>query len=296
MVRRPLISVILPNYNHADYLEERLDSILNQTYRNFELIILDDASNDQSLSILGKYKKHKKVSHFIINKKNTGSPFLQWKKGLELVQGEFIWIAESDDSCELNFLEIQLAKLENATISVAKTLAFNSEGTQRETLHPVFKEGKITNLENEQILYCPILNVSAIIFKAFNREELNRSHFSKFQLIGDRVFYFEFFQHKKIVYNPDTTAFFRKEISGLSNLKDKELKYLSRYFNEHTKFIRLAAIKEKGALDDHVNMYLHRFFNRVRNRVPRKEKLSFGYFKLYLYYRKELLKTKFLHT
>ena len=121
MVRSHLISVILPNYNHANYLEERLDSILNQTYTNFELIILDDASNDKSLSILEKYKKHKKVSHFIINKKNTGSPFLQWKKGLELARGEFIWIAESDDFCELNFLETQVKYLENASISVAKT-------------------------------------------------------------------------------------------------------------------------------------------------------------------------------
>lgn len=288
-----LVSIILPNYNHADYLEERLDSILNQTYTNFELILLDDASVDNSISILEKYKDHEKISHFIVNKENSGSPFLQWKRGLELARGEFIWIAESDDFCNLNFLETQITHLENASISVAKTVTFNSEGIQGEILHPVFKEGTIISLENEQILYCPILNASAIVFKAFDIEKINRSHFSKFQLIGDRVFYFEFFQHKTMIYNSDTTAFFRKEISGLSNLKDKDLKYLTKYFKEHTKFIQLAAIKEKGALDKDVTLYLHRFFNRVRNRVPRKEKLSFGFFKLYLYYGKELLKTKF---
>ena len=292
-MEQPLVSIILPNYNHASYLEERLESILKQTYTNFELIILDDASNDQSLLILEKYREHDQVTQFIVNVTNTGSPFVQCKKGLEIAQGEFIWIAESDDSCETNFLETQVQHLEGASISVAKTFTFNSQGIQREIAHPVFKED-LGIIGNEQILFCPILNVSSIVFKASAMKGLCKSQFSNFQLIGDRVFYFEFFQHRSIIYNEETTAFFRKEGSGLSNLKDKDLDYLTRYFEEHTKFIRLAAIKEKGALDHKVNPYLHRFFNRVRNRVPRKKKITLKFLKLFLYYRLELIKTKFV--
>ena len=57
----PLISVIVPNYNHSKFLIERLDSVFNQTYQNFEVILLDDASTDTSVSILDKYKNHPKI-------------------------------------------------------------------------------------------------------------------------------------------------------------------------------------------------------------------------------------------
>ena len=117
------VSIILPNYNHAKYLQDRLDSIFNQTYQNFEVIILDDASTDDSLLILNCYKDHPKVSHFVVNTENSGSPFKQWKKGLSLAKGDCVWIAESDDICDLNFLESQLKCLETADVSVAKTIA-----------------------------------------------------------------------------------------------------------------------------------------------------------------------------
>ncbi|MBD5226217.1 MAG: glycosyltransferase [Bacteroidales bacterium] len=101
----PLVSVILPNYNYARYLPERIESILNQEFQDFELIILDDASTDNSVDILQTYSKHPKVSHFVINQSNTGSPFAQWKKGLELARGKYIWIAEADDSSTPLFLK-----------------------------------------------------------------------------------------------------------------------------------------------------------------------------------------------
>ncbi len=65
------VSIIVPSYNHAQYLEERINSILNQSYSQFELILLDDLSPDHSAKILEKYRKHPKVSHCIINEKNS---------------------------------------------------------------------------------------------------------------------------------------------------------------------------------------------------------------------------------
>lgn len=108
----PKVSVIVPNYNHAQFLKQRLDSIFTQTFQDFEVILLDDASTDKSIEILTEYAQNKKVSHFIINKKNSGSPFKQWKKGIDLAKGDYIWIAESDDWAELNFLEIACSSLE----------------------------------------------------------------------------------------------------------------------------------------------------------------------------------------
>lgn len=290
MVKEPLVSVILPNYNHAAYLDERLDSILNQTYTNFELIILDDASRDKSLSILEKYRNYSKVSHFIVNEKNTGSPFQQWKKGMELASGEYIWIAESDDTCDYNFLETQLENLKHSAASVAKTFSFTSSGEKYPKTHPVFWEGDEVILSNDNILFCPVLNVSAMVFHAVEVSDLSNSCFSEFSIIGDRVFYFEFFQHKKMSFNTNTINYFRQESAAVSNLDSKNLNYLIRYFKEHVRFIRYAASRENGDLDDLVMPYIQRFYNRVCNRLSRRRKISLNFLKLSLYFKLQKLR------
>lgn len=110
----PLVSIILPSYNHGRFLEKRLETIINQTFLDWELIIIDDCSTDDSYEkLLEFYLKNKsKVSHFIINHKNSGSGYLSWEKGIELSQSKYIWIAETDDYSAPNFLEKQVDLLE----------------------------------------------------------------------------------------------------------------------------------------------------------------------------------------
>ena len=98
------VSIIVPIYNHGRFLEERLDSIFKQSYKNFDVIVLDDCSSDKSLKIIEQYKTQKEFT-FVKNKTNSNSPFSQWKKGLELCNGDYVWIAESDDSSDEKFLE-----------------------------------------------------------------------------------------------------------------------------------------------------------------------------------------------
>lgn len=107
----PKVSVIVPNYNYARYLPERIDSILNQTFQDFELILLDDASTDGSQAVLERYARDSRVSHLVVNSENSGSPFHQWDKGIALARGEYIWIAEADDSAHPGFLEATVAAL-----------------------------------------------------------------------------------------------------------------------------------------------------------------------------------------
>jgi glycosyltransferase involved in cell wall biosynthesis len=107
----PKVSVIVPNYNHARFLPQRLESIFNQTFQDFEVILLDDSSTDYSRDVLEQFRNHPKVAALVYNKQNSGSTFQQWEKGIRLSKGEFIWIAESDDYCETSFLSILVSKL-----------------------------------------------------------------------------------------------------------------------------------------------------------------------------------------
>ncbi|MFM7595916.1 MAG: glycosyltransferase family 2 protein [Flavobacteriales bacterium] len=94
---KTLVSVIIPNYNHAPFLKERIDSVLNQSYSHVEVILLDDCSSDNSREIIEEYRRNEKVKHIVYNQKNSGNTFIQWQKGVELALGEWVWIAESDD-------------------------------------------------------------------------------------------------------------------------------------------------------------------------------------------------------
>jgi glycosyltransferase involved in cell wall biosynthesis len=122
------ISIIVPNYNHARFLRQRLDSVFNQSFSDTEIILLDDCSTDGSKDILHDYAKHPKVSHVVINSQNTGFPVMQWQKGISLAKGEWIWIAESDDFSDLRFLEsmMQYAQ-QNPTCGVVYCQSFDTD-------------------------------------------------------------------------------------------------------------------------------------------------------------------------
>ena len=107
----PKVSVVVPNYNHARFLRKRIDSILQQTFQDFELILLDDCSTDDSRSILSSYASDPRV-RIEFNEANSGSSFKQWNKGVRLARGEYVWIAESDDYADERLLERLTAVLD----------------------------------------------------------------------------------------------------------------------------------------------------------------------------------------
>ena len=116
----PLVSVIVPNFNHEPFLRERLQTIYAQTYKNFEVILLDDASTDLSREILCEFQNlHADKTRLLFNEKNSGSVFKQWRKGLDMAQGDLIWIAESDDFSAENFLSEMVPAFADDAIQLA---------------------------------------------------------------------------------------------------------------------------------------------------------------------------------
>ena len=109
----PTVSVIVPNYNHARFLRKRIDSVLQQTFQDFELILLDDCSTDDSRSILSSYAGDPRI-RIEFNDANSGSTFKQWNKGVRLARGKYVWIAESDDYADEKLLQRLVAVLDAA--------------------------------------------------------------------------------------------------------------------------------------------------------------------------------------
>ena len=99
------LSIIIPNYNYAPLLDRRLKSIVDQTVKPSEIIFLDDFSNDDSLNVAQNLLSQCDIPWRIVKNDCNQGVFKQWLKGLELARHNYIWIAEADDYCELNFLE-----------------------------------------------------------------------------------------------------------------------------------------------------------------------------------------------
>jgi glycosyltransferase involved in cell wall biosynthesis len=121
----PRVSIIIPNYNHARFLSERIESVLDQSFQDFEVIFLDDASTDNSLEVFKRYAGDARIRS-IFNETNSGSPFKQWNKGLKEAQGEYIWIAESDDFADKLFLEKLVSVLNShPEVGIAYSQSYN---------------------------------------------------------------------------------------------------------------------------------------------------------------------------
>ncbi|KXS32079.1 MAG: Glycosyl transferase, group 2 family protein [Candidatus Gallionella acididurans] len=107
-----LVSIVMATYNGEKFLRKQLDSILGQTYQNFELIVVDDASTDNTLSILNEYAALYDRIHVFPAEKNLGL-VSNFERGLRLAKGEYIALSDQDDIFRRDKIELLLATLKD---------------------------------------------------------------------------------------------------------------------------------------------------------------------------------------
>ena len=109
MTITPSIDIIIPNYNKAKYLNECLDSVLKQTYKNWKIYLVDDFSNDNSKEILNKFKNDPRISITYLES-NHGPAFCR-NLGIEKSSSELIAFLDSDDFWPIDKLQIQITNM-----------------------------------------------------------------------------------------------------------------------------------------------------------------------------------------
>lgn len=237
--KKPLVSVIVPNYNHAPYLKERLDSIYQQTYQNIEVILLDDFSSDNSVEVLKQYaRKYPHNTRLIVNEENSGKVFRQWNKGLSLAKGELIWIAESDDYCDVNFLDevVKAFVYQSVMLSFAHSV-FMQDGkkiwTLEQYLHdlPVSFESSFImpahTIVNEAFAIKNIVpNVSSAVFRNVGAisDEVT-TLWEKMSLCGDWLFYLWLIKGGTISYTNKVNNYYRIHSKSTSLRIQRTLDY-----------------------------------------------------------------------
>ncbi|MBQ7101471.1 MAG: glycosyltransferase family 2 protein [Clostridia bacterium] len=163
MENQPLVSVIIPVYNVEEYLHECVDSVLAQTYTNYEIILIDDGSTDSSGKICDEYaEKDKRIC--VVHQENSG-PSKTRNVGLENAGGKYICFVDSDDYIEFDALEllINTAESEKADLVFFDAHSFSDNGAQTEQGYVVegtykSKSGYelLTELHNNKDYHCAI--------------------------------------------------------------------------------------------------------------------------------------------
>lgn len=213
----------MPNYCHAPYLKERMDSILAQDYPNFEIILLDDASTDDSVAILKEYTKHPKVKKFIANKTNSGNTFLQWQRGLQEATGEYIWIAESDDVAEPTLLSRLVTAIEekHATLAFCHSRWIDSDGkTIPRSIDPRWKRdfsmAGADFIRRYLLGYSIICNASAVVFQREAAMQVDMTKVAQYTASGDRLFWIQIALQGRVAYVAEDLNHFRQHTQKVS--------------------------------------------------------------------------------
>ncbi len=251
------VSIIIPNYCHAPYLTERIESVLHQSYDDYEVILLDDCSTDGSREVIERYRSHPRVSHIVYNEQNSGSTFRQWQRGFALASGEYIWIAESDDFAAPEFLSECLAALEeHPRCMVAYTdsldVDFHSEIIDRRYRHEPrrlydYHDG-LRFVRREMLTHNVIYNASMAVFR---RSALPASDaYTRYRYCGDWLFWAQIALTGEVAHIRRPHNFFRQHSAKVSPDAERQglrfsegLEVVRRLFAEaNVPFLRRAAV------------------------------------------------------
>lgn len=203
------VSVVVPNYNYAQYMDSRLGSIFAQRYPIFETVVLDDCSTDDSLeTIEAIVARSGRIVRIDVNDSNSGNVFRQWKKGLELARGDFCWIAEADDLADPDFLLRSASAFGKHTVmSCCDSVQIDTEGGVLAESYDYYlrrvdeqlfsKDFSLNGAEFARralSVLNVILNVSAVLWE---REALEKallaagSELENYKLVGDWRLYLD---------------------------------------------------------------------------------------------------------
>lgn len=271
----PLVSVIVPNYNHARFLEQRLQSIYDQTYRNVELIVLDDASTDDSVAVIPKLLESCPFPHrTAFNDVGTGNPFRQWQRGIAMAKGELIWICESDDFADPDFLRHLVPSFAELSVKMALgRIEFAKQDGSPMPGMANFREGAEAGIWGKPVTRPAahwfrsafatrniVTNVGGCVFRNQAIDPAIFDRAAQYRIAGDWFLYIHLLGGGKLAYSPDAVAWFRQHEKNTSARNFDKLYYYDECWAVQQEIRRFWDVRpEAGArfLADLAHQYRH---------------------------------------
>ena len=240
---KPLVSIIIPVYNVENYLEECLDSVINQTFQDLEVIAINDGSHDRSLEILTEYRtKYPKLT--VVSQENAGQSASR-NRGVEMATGKYIYFLDADDYLLPEAIGNLIAQMENHHLDLIRFGAepFVDEGAsfdiykRQYDFSQSFQQGKV--YEKEEFLSTSFKAYSASPCLYVMKQELlvqNGIQFKTGILHEDEVFTLEVFLHtNKAMYDP--AFYYKRRYRSDSVMTAQKAKHSQKSFDSYYKVI-----------------------------------------------------------
>ncbi len=221
-----LISIIVPIYNKEDYLPQCLDSIINQSYTNFEVLLVNDGSTDSSGIICQEYAE--RDSRFRYIEKENGGVSSARNLGLERSEGAYITFIDSDDWVEFNYLEVLYNALRenNADVAISSYKSYYLDGkfylrvysSQEEEFLRIGKRNRDVFLEEFPKLGKLNHDFHCIASKLFKRELLESQKFDESINYGEDLYFFFnlYLKMQSIIYVKEATYIYRQHGTNIT--------------------------------------------------------------------------------
>ena len=254
----PLFSILIANYNNGKYLSKALESAINQTYKNIEIIIVDDCSTDQSIGIISNYKKHQPNIILIQNDKNYGCGYTK-NKCVSNSQGVICGFLDSDDYLELNAVKIMVQEhLKSEEISLVYSNFLITNNKESVTYKHIYSE-----IEESQFL---IYGLGVNHFTTFKRDKylLTEGINPKIKRAVDRDLVLKLEEVGKVKRIKDYLYIYRINENSISN---NENSYKAEYW---AWIVRFDACNRRGLKPEQVysNIMKYRDDLAIKSFVP----------------------------
>ncbi|MCM3747650.1 glycosyltransferase [Paenibacillus pasadenensis] len=244
------VSVVIPNYNYEDFLEERIYSITSQTIQPYEIIFLDDCSKDNSVNKARSLLEVSGIPFKIIENETNNGCFRQWIKGIQEATGDLIWIAEADDVCELNLIESLIPAFDDHEVSLSYSQSqiineyservpfsytdYTNDLSREKWLSEYVLSGQEEVVQGLAIKNT-IPNASAVIMRKSALISIEKE-LSRFDICGDWLTYLFVIKDGKIAFQPQILNYHRRHSKSIISVQEQSVK-LYQELIEVKKFI-----------------------------------------------------------
>lgn len=226
------VSVVIPMYNTENYIKQCVNSLVNQTYKNIEIIIVNDGSTDSSLSIVSEFCDER---IHIINQQNSGV-YLARKKGIEAATGKYIMFVDSDDWIEKNAIEILINYITEFNAEIVK---FREIEEPDKKISPLIIENDtkpyiVDEYDKSELykLFISTYKLNHLANQIVKKDLIKYDNLNKKINQGeDALVNYEIFTNaKKILIIPDVLYHYRKNHNSITNILN--LEKISRNIND----------------------------------------------------------------
>lgn len=262
ILRQPLVSVVIATYNMGKYIDQAVESVLNQSWENLEVVIVDDGSTDDTQEVMQRFKDNAKVIY--IKTENQGQPRAK-NCGIKNSKGEFIAFCDADDFWEKNKLEVQMPLFSNPKIGVVYSDVSNINQNNERFIRPANETRYSGKVVDKMLMENFVPFGTSVIRRAC--VEKNGMFDEQFRMGIDWDLWLRYSLDWEFAYTPERTYVYRIWEGQMSN------NYRGRYIHAHlilNKFIERHGSQIKKSI---LNKAIADTYVKEANIIAKNERL-----------------------